>query len=457
MRADARTMVPFCVFCVFLSLQAAVSAVWTVENYPNPQKDLQSCGRNGTRSWICDPNGFLPDSEQNIVEGLLKKIALAKESYSKSPCPSEKIPGFQVAVAIMNETVLDPNIDSKAAATKFAKDLLNKWGVGHSECNDGVLVAMMIENRKIAIATGAGARHLHTRKIIAEMKPYLRTNQYEAAIKRGVYDIGDDLSTKTHNAKFIDFIIPGAFMALVAACMCGSCVRSRRGTNAKEKIEMLKQAEQAVRSGTYEAVSCPICFDRFENPPGNHRDDTSSTSSSDNGHQENLDEWGPLLFKHKNDELNETEHQRLKEKRKLPVTLQCGHSFCEPCLLDWLDHNDTCPICRQSIPNMSDSSSYPNTYSTSQQQWTASTWDPEMQFRLNRLGYLYPSYMTPGMIDMWYMDYRLGRNFEYQNHPDFKALTAAQESNLADFGSSGAAGDFGGGTADGGGGSAGEW
>ncbi|GES78069.1 ATP-dependent protease La domain-containing protein [Rhizophagus clarus] len=34
-----------------------------------------------------------------------------------------------------------------------------------------------------------------------------------------------------------------------------------------------------------------------------------------------------------------------------PITTPCGHSFCKPCITRSLDHNSTCPICRQPLHN----------------------------------------------------------------------------------------------------------
>lgn len=84
-----------------------------------------------------------------------------------------------------------------------------------------------------------------------------------------------------------------------------------------------------------------------------------------------------------------------------------------------------------------------------------------MNYRLNRLGYMYPGYVTPSMIDMWYMDYRLGRNFDYRGHQDFKswdpAQNASEHARLGHSGQSGAAGGFGGGGGGGGGGASSSW
>jgi hypothetical protein len=32
-----------------------------------------------------------------------------------------------------------------------------------------------------------------------------------------------------------------------------------------------------------------------------------------------------------------------------PVTLNCQHIFCEVCIFEWLDKEQTCPVCRAQV------------------------------------------------------------------------------------------------------------
>ena len=45
---------------------------WHLEDYPNPQYDPTRCGRNGFKSYICDPNGVISYNQGEILpESLL--------------------------------------------------------------------------------------------------------------------------------------------------------------------------------------------------------------------------------------------------------------------------------------------------------------------------------------------------------------------------------------------------
>ncbi len=36
-----------------------------------------------------------------------------------------------------------------------------------------------------------------------------------------------------------------------------------------------------------------------------------------------------------------------------PVTLDCHHTFCEVCILEWLEKEQTCPVCRAKVEGCS--------------------------------------------------------------------------------------------------------
>ena len=71
---------------------------WSPQSFPNPLTDVNLCGRGGKKSWICDPDRILSESSQNVVEGTVRDIAVAKSPYGPSDCPDlpEGGAGYQV-------------------------------------------------------------------------------------------------------------------------------------------------------------------------------------------------------------------------------------------------------------------------------------------------------------------------------------------------------------------------
>jgi uncharacterized protein len=82
----------------------------------------------------------------------------------------------QIAVVIMQSTG-DYDINQYGAA------LLRKWGIGSKEKNNGILVLVAMNDRKMSIQTGYGAEgalpDIVTQQIIQnDMKPRFKENDY---------------------------------------------------------------------------------------------------------------------------------------------------------------------------------------------------------------------------------------------------------------------------------------
>ena len=43
-----------------------VPTFWNLKVYPNPQTDIDKCGRGGNKSWVCDPNNILTTEEGRL-------------------------------------------------------------------------------------------------------------------------------------------------------------------------------------------------------------------------------------------------------------------------------------------------------------------------------------------------------------------------------------------------------
>ena len=68
------------VFMILSKLKEVQSdEVWQKEQFPNPARDIEACGRRGKVSWICDPDNILSYETANKVEELLFSV---KEEYS---------------------------------------------------------------------------------------------------------------------------------------------------------------------------------------------------------------------------------------------------------------------------------------------------------------------------------------------------------------------------------------
>ena len=99
MHCRVRRTAAFVTGLLALFCASSVSArQWSPQSFPNPLTDVNLCGRGGKPSWICDPDRILSDISQNVVEGTVRDIAVAKSPYGPSDCPDlpEGGAGYQV-------------------------------------------------------------------------------------------------------------------------------------------------------------------------------------------------------------------------------------------------------------------------------------------------------------------------------------------------------------------------
>ena len=175
-----------------LMVGMAMAQGWRKEDFPNPQSDLGQCGRDWQKSNICDPDNMLTDEEGDAIEGRLNFI---HEEHT-TPCGTESR-GVQMSVALMKNMDTKGGLDS---AEVFARHLHHKWGIGYSECNNGILLLVAVENREVYISTGQGAREIVTDEavetIIENMRSHLRNKDYGQAVLGAVGDVHLQLAGK---------------------------------------------------------------------------------------------------------------------------------------------------------------------------------------------------------------------------------------------------------------------
>lgn len=172
------------VLCLLAFASLALAKPWTPQNFPNPETDVTSCGRNGKPSWICDPDRILSEYSQDIVEGSIHEIAAAKSPYRPANCPDlppdaagyqvKTVAHFclfcgkaftcmmlhifgtlswmcalQVAVALVQNMKLQNGRSEAEQAEYFAKSLHKAWGVGDKNCDNGLVFLLSKDDRQV--------------------------------------------------------------------------------------------------------------------------------------------------------------------------------------------------------------------------------------------------------------------------------------------------------------------
>ncbi len=306
-------------------------AAWHPDAFPNPRRGGEACGRGGVQSRVCDPNGVLPRESADAVEELVRTLQADTRGVVNG-CRD----GFQLAVAVAQRISPDylpgAALDRKARA--FALALHDAWGVGDPSCQDGIVLFLSKEDRKIHVSTGSGAKVYLTasgiQRVIESMRADLRAGRYGKAVERAVHEIAREVrggarkgnSVGDEQPQSLELAAGWVVAIVIAVLMCGTG-RSATGTDeytrARRTIQRLeREREAAQRARQFDQPSCPVCLEEFAEAGG---DDGRGSDGSDGGDGGGDD--------------------------ARPELLACGHKFCRDCLEEWLQRSHTCPICRQ--------------------------------------------------------------------------------------------------------------
>ncbi|ANH79616.1 hypothetical protein A8C56_00280 [Niabella ginsenosidivorans] len=155
-------------FYLFLLLPASVFAQekWTINNVPDPKA-------HASGNYVSNPDGVLNDGTVASVNAYLKQL--------------EDSTTDQVAVVVLNSI-------GKQEPRSFATELLRRWGIGQQGRNNGVLILLVMDQRRMEFEVGYGLEGKLTDlvpKQIQEvyMVPYAKKGDYDAAVLNGVEQV----------------------------------------------------------------------------------------------------------------------------------------------------------------------------------------------------------------------------------------------------------------------------
>jgi uncharacterized membrane protein YgcG len=484
---------------------------------PSPQADPAGvCGRGGRKSAVCDPDGVLPRGAADVVDGVANFVAEGSHGFAKMDCAGRQT-GYQVAVAVLRRMKDDGRAQDERVA-HFARELHDSWAVGDAACNNGVVLVVALDDRKMFISTGAGAKAALSDRavqaVLSDMKAALRADRVDLAVQTGVADIGKVLAGATNvggqslgsETSFLDVAVVSLFALVLFSGVCmrpsstGPTMRYRSCQAALRRLEADRAlARQNVFQGQ---TSCPICLEEFEKrspppspaplvagsppPPGVRQRAAAAAAAAAaavDADGAGAESSAPLLPP----SAGAAAAAAPMSAADLPESeqaLRCGHKFHKDCLRRMVQNStssDSCPVCRRPMfgperpppprpdqrgddaAGSSSSSAPPGDVDIDlpsgrvHQRANGGDWDafyPEYVFRLRRMNHLYPRYVTADMVTRW-GDENHDQPLAADVH--FRALEppVAQEARLS--GSGGSSFSFGGGGSGGGGGGGSSW
>lgn len=113
----------------------------TLENYPNPLINSTACRRWGMGvSYVCDPDHVF---SSNTLDRIEERLALIRHN-STHRCADEYV-SYPFGVAVVQD--LPFGVD----ANTFATELIDRWGLGHSKCHDGLLLLYVASDGDVSL------------------------------------------------------------------------------------------------------------------------------------------------------------------------------------------------------------------------------------------------------------------------------------------------------------------
>ena len=139
---------------------------WTVKEVPNPKEQP-------SWNYISDPDDILESGTKEEINSLLRNL--------------EETTTDQAAVVLLNSI-------GKENPRDFAMSLLRKWGVGQKDKNNGVLMLLVMDQRRMEFEVGYGLEgeltDLVCKQIQEEhMVPFAKQGNFDKAVLNGVQQV----------------------------------------------------------------------------------------------------------------------------------------------------------------------------------------------------------------------------------------------------------------------------
>lgn len=438
----------------------------SAHDIPNPTIDYEKCGRPRS-SMICNPNGIISNSVADWFDQEVAKL------YNQTQ--TDKCGGYQVASAVINKMVLNGGENSEQAVARYGIYLMNKWGVGDASCNTGVMLFISIDDRKLTIITGMGAKEKISEStgnnIIGTMKPYFKRNDYNNGFERGVEEIRDYLLgvKKPLDIGIVVMVALFSFaglIALIAILIAGVNIyqdweRKKRDKERNEFKEKFQRIKEGYNKGSFGQEDCVICLELFEDLEKESNYESRVLSCGHRFCTNCLDNWWnrPENKKYDNTSLDK-EQQSNVDDIEIPNRISSSDDNIE----EGLRRIHECPICRKR--DVDDKSRETSTSSSRRKNRSRNNDNPELnheaRFRSESLSYLFPIYLMMSSVNSW----NPSRGFNdidpfYLNnttsHNNYSSSSNNTSSNYHHTTSSTGGYSFGGGSSFGGGVSVGGW
>ena len=311
--------------------------------------DEQKWSKDGLVEPVIDVDGVLTGKEVMLLERDVKSVLNGDEAEGFGIISEACGQGVAIAVVLvrrpLHSYLRQYQFTSPAQAAQILHD---KLGVGSDDAacgGNGLLLLIALNERAIEFSSGRSAKSMlpdqFLARVIDKMKPQLRAGQIFDAVSLAVRVCGLFAAGRRQQVANIlgsidingsDKMDLGA-LSMFTAYICLfvlfigiNFVRQRRQTRSWNKcLSLLKEIEKL-------------------------NDVNGTQDSSESGPSKYATKMCSICMEEFADVEIEGEKQKDKDvalRRVRRVNLDCGHSFCMPCLTEWFKIKSTCPLCRK--------------------------------------------------------------------------------------------------------------
>jgi len=140
----------------------------------------------------------------------------------------EKQTGIQFSVVTIN--TLNDYTAGDMPIQDYADKLMDNWGVGDSDSNNGIVLLFSLEDRKVAISMGAGYQHKYDSQlqhiVNNTMLPYFRQGEFSRGIYEGVEETIAAVTISVSWFEFYKWHLAAGVLAVICVAAGVSCMRA---------------------------------------------------------------------------------------------------------------------------------------------------------------------------------------------------------------------------------------
>lgn len=320
----------FATLVLMSALASTQAASWTVDSLYTYHKTCQDC------EVITNPDGLIPAS---AIPEILAKISL--------------ITDFRVRLIVID------TFDKKNDIDSLVEYFLQRIEPSLDNRDRSLTVLYAIGDRLYKWRTGKEARKVlpdsKCEKIAGRIKKELREKKYGEAFVKLFQMVNEPEPIDWAAVISLGFL--GVFISVFIGCVVHEHYKSKL---LGAKIRTVKDvASSPEKFKIFEEANCIICFEDLDNT--GLKKPAHVPIVPDNKNQDQGNAHGPT-------ELMEEKPTPADSERLLPplktankpanldtlppkesTFLECGHNFHAGCLKDWMNKNDTCPLCRVRV------------------------------------------------------------------------------------------------------------